>query len=252
MNKPLLGKTAVVTGASSGIGRAVAVTLAQAGAAVAVHARRKALLDELAAEIERAGGRALPVSGDAGKPDDVDALLRATLAWEAGGRKYDIVVANAGRGLAGGVLSSDEAQWQELYQTNVLGLAHLLREAGLYLVERQGGDIVVVSSVVCRNISPFSGFYGSSKFAVDGLSEALRQEVCSRGVRVAKVMPGIVVSGFQRVAGYTEDNFGRSVAKFGKLLEPQAVADGVLWLLQQPAHVNVSELMIRPTGQNYP
>jgi len=252
MSKPLSGKTAVVTGASSGIGKAVALTLARKGAAVVAHARRKALLDELVAEIEQAGGSALAVVGDAGKPGDMDELLKATLAWAAGGRKYDIVVANAGRGLAGGILSSDESQWQELYQTNVLGTAHLLRQAGRYLVERQSGDLVVVSSVVSRNISPFSGFYGSSKFAVDGLTEALRQEVCSSGVRVAKVMPGIVVSGFQQVAGYTEDNFGRSVAKYGKLLEPQAIADGIAWLLEQPPHINVSELMIRPTGQNYP
>jgi NADP-dependent 3-hydroxy acid dehydrogenase YdfG len=252
MSKHLSGKTAIVTGASSGIGRAVALTLAQAGAAVVVSARRKGRLDELVVEISAKGGQALAVAGDAGAFADVDALLEQTLAWAAGGRKLDIVVANAGRGLAGGILGSDEAQWQEVYQTNVLGTAHLLRKAGLHLSGQRRGDMVVIGSVVGRNISPFSGFYGSSKFAVSGMTEALRQELCSKGVRVSLVMPGIVVSEFQQVAGYTEENFSKGIAHFGKLLEPQEVAEGVAWLLALPAHVNVSELMIRPTGQNYP
>ncbi len=252
MGKPLTGKTAIVTGASSGIGRAVALTLARDGAAVVIQARRRERLDELAAEIAGLGGAALAVAGDAGVPADLDALLEKTLAWSAGGGKLDIAVINAGRGLAGGMLGSDEAQWQELYQTNVLGAAHLMRRAGQLMVQRQRGDIVVVGSVVGRNISPFSGFYGSSKFAVGAMAEALRQEVCAKGVRVSTVMPGIVASEFQQVAGYSAENFGKSIAHFGQLLEPQAIADGVAWLLALPPHVNVSEIMIRPTGQNYP
>jgi NAD(P)-dependent dehydrogenase (short-subunit alcohol dehydrogenase family) len=121
MTTPLEGKTAIVTGASSGIGKATALSLARAGASVVVTARRKGILDELVAEIAAQGGIALAVPGDAGNPSDIDTLLEQTLNWKSGGNKYDIVVANAGRGLAGGVLDSDEAQWQELYQTNVLG-----------------------------------------------------------------------------------------------------------------------------------
>ena len=252
MSQTLSGKTAIVTGASSGIGRAVALTLAREGAAVVINARRKERLDELAAEIVQFGGKALAVAGDAGVVADLDTLMDRALAWDGGGKRLDIVVANAGRGLAGGVMGSDETQWQELYQTNVLGTAHLLRCAGKHLAALGRGDIVVVGSVVGRHISPFSGFYGSSKFAVGALAEALRQEVCAKGVRVSTVMPGIVASEFQQVAGYNAENFGKSIAHFGKLLEPQAIADGVAWLLALPPHVNVSEIMIRPTGQNYP
>ncbi len=252
MNKPLAGKTAIITGASSGIGYTTALTLAQAGAAVVICARRMELLDKLAEEIAAQGAKALAVAGDAGEEKDIDLLLERTINWCEGGGDYDIVVVNAGRGLAGGIFDSDEAKWVELYRTNVLGAARLMRRAGRHLVERKGGDIVVIGSAVGRNISPFSGFYGSSKFAVGAFTEALRREVCAHGVRVSLVLPGIVVSGFQEVAGYDEANFGNSVAQFGRLLEPQSIADTIRWLVTQPRHVNVSEISIRPTGQNYP
>jgi len=251
-NKPLTGKTAIVTGASSGIGKATAMTLAQAGAAVVIQARRKDRLVKLASDIEAKGGKALAISGDASLTSDTDRLLEKTLEWKAGGRKYDVVVVNAGRGLAGGMLSSDHYQWEEVYHTNVLGAAYLMRSAAKYFVERKKCDIVAVGSVVGRNISPFSSFYGSSKFAIGAIAEGLRQEVCTHGVRVSLVMPGIVKSEFQKVAGYNEDNFYKGIAHMGKLLDPQAIADGIYWLLTQPRNVNISEIMIRPTGQNYP
>lgn len=252
MNKPLAGKTAIVTGSSSGIGHATAFALARAGAAVVIHARRKDRLDELAAEISARGGEVLAVAGDASLPAEIDALFERALGWNAGGGKVDIVVANAGRGLAGGILGSDESQWREIYQVNVLGAGHLLRRAGQAMVEQKSGDIVAIGSVVGRNVSPFSGFYGSSKFAIAAIAEGLRREVSPHGVRVSLVMPGIVLSEFQKVAGYNEENFGKGIAQFGKLLEPGAIADGICWLLTLPSHVNVSEIIIRPTGQSYP
>ena len=251
-NQLLSDKTVIITGASSGIGRATALTLAQAGAAVVIQARRKDRLDQLASEISDRGGKALAVAGDASIQADIDRLLGAALAWKEGGCKYDIVVVNAGRGLAGGILNSDEFRWQELYHVNVLGAAYLMRRVGQYMAQRKSGDIVAIGSVVGRNISPFGGFYGSSKFAVAALAEALRREICTHGVRVSLVMPGVVLSEFQGVAGYNEENFGNAVAQFGDLLEPQDIAEGIYWLLTLPPHVNVNEIMIRPTGQHYP
>jgi NADP-dependent 3-hydroxy acid dehydrogenase YdfG len=250
-NQLLSGKTAIVTGASSGIGRATALTLAQAGAAVVIHARRQERLDKLALEISEKGGKALAVAGDAGIPADIDLLLDSSLAWKEGKCKYDIVVVNAGRGLVGGILSSDESQWQALYQVNVLGAAYLMRQAGKYLVQQKSGDIVAIGSVAGRNISPFSGFYSSSKFAIGAIAEGLRREICPHGVRVSVVMPGLVLSGFQKVAGYKED-FDKGVAHFGKLLEPQDIANCIYWLLTLAPHVSINEIAIRPTGQDYP
>jgi len=252
MTRALSGKTAIVTGASSGIGRATALKITSLGAAVVVFARRKDRLDELLSEINAKGGKALAVVGNAGVSSGVDALMNQALNWEGGGRKIDIVVVNAGRGLAGGILDSDESQWRSLFEVNVLGAAYLMRIAAQYMKERKSGDIVAIGSVVGRNVSPFSGFYGSSKFAVAGIVEGLRREVCAHGIRVSLVQPGVVVSEFQNVAGYTEENFGKGVAQFGKLLEPRDIAEGICWLLALPPHVNVNEIMIRPTGQTYP
>lgn len=126
-----------------------------------------------------------------------------------------------------------------------------MRRAGAYLAGRKSGDIVVIGSVVGRHISPVSGVYGSTKFAIGSLAEALRREVCAHGVRVSLVMPGIVRSGFQKVAGYG-DAFDKLTASVGTLLDPQAIGEGIRWLLALPPHVNVNEIMIRPTGQAYP
>ena len=246
------GRTAIVTGASSGIGRAAAVTLARAGAAVVIQARSKERLDMVAAEIAAEGGKVLAVVGDAGIEKDIDLLLERTLDWEEGGRAYDIVIVNAGRGLAGGITGSDESAWEGLYRTNVIGAAHLMRRAAKQMVEYKKGDIVVIGSVAGKNISPFAAVYGASKFAVGALAEGLRREVCAHGVRVSLIMPGIVVTGFQEVAGYDEENFYKSVTQFGKLLTPQDIADSIHWLLTLPAHVNVGEIVVRPTGQPYP
>jgi NADP-dependent 3-hydroxy acid dehydrogenase YdfG len=245
----LSNKVALITGASSGIGQATALELARAGAGVVIAARRKERLDALAAQISAVGGAALAVACDAGNNADVDAVLARAIEWRG---RLDAVIVNAGRGLAGGILSSDESKWEELYRVNVLGAVHLMRQCALQMIRQKSGDIVAIGSVVGRNISPFSGFYGSSKFAVASAAEGLRREVAAHGVRVSLVMPGIVVSEFQDVAGYTAENFGKSIARFGKLLDPIDIARAIAFIVAAPAHVNVSEIIVRPIGQDYP
>ena len=94
---------------------------------------------------------------------------------------------------------------------------------------------------------------GGSATAYDTRMKTWRhREICQYGVRVSLVMPGIVTSGFQEVAGYNQENFGKSIAQFGKVLEPQAIADSIHWLLTLPPHVNINEIMVRPTGQSFP
>ena len=255
MSVVLHDRVAVITGASAGIGRAAAMALAREGAAVVIMARREGRLEEVAAEIRKAVGRVMAVAGDAAKVEDIDRLLARAQEFSAGlgqGGRLDIIVVNAGRGLAGGLLTSDEGEWRRMYEVNVLGAAALMRRAGEILARQGRGDIVALGSVAGFHVSPFSGFYGSSKFALGGMVEAFRREVCARGVRVTLLKPGIVASEFQEVAGYTAENFFKGAAHYGKLLVPEDVAEAVVFVVSRPAHVHVNEVVIRPTGQDYP
>ena len=244
-------RTALVTGASAGIGRAIALDLAAAGMNVVVTARREERLNELVGEIESAGGEALAVAGDASDAGDVDRVWQT--ACDFAGGVPSVVVVNAGRGLQGGVLSSDDSAWQSMFDLNVIGAMRLMRTAAAAMTEGAGPrDVVVIGSVVGTNVSPFSGVYGATKFAVEAAAEALRREVGPRGVRVTTVKPGIVESEFQGVAGYDHETFGKVVEKYGDMLQPADVARCVRFAVGQPRNVHVNTLTVRPVGQDYP
>ena len=174
-------KVAIVTGASAGIGMACARMLAEQGAVVVVNARRAGRLDEL---VEIDTSRVQPVAGDAAEPEVIEAMLEA--AKKAGGREVDLVIANAGRGLRGSPLDSDEAEWEDVLRVNTLAAAKLMR-ASLHRMfaeigehagpPKQPRDVVVLGSTVGRNLSPFSSFYGAAKAAVHMMAEAMRREM---------------------------------------------------------------------------
>lgn len=242
------GKIAIVTGASAGIGRATAKSLADAGAHVVVSARRLSKLQALCQECPP--GSITAVQSDASKAEQIDQLVARAL--EVGKGRLDIVVPNAGHGLAGGLMTADRSRWEEMFQLNVIGASHLMRAAAEVMIKQRSGDIVAIGSVAGCNISPFSAYYGSTKFAIIAIAEALRREICEHHVRVSVIKPAVVVSEFQEVAGYTADGFFKSAARFGKLLDPDDVARAILFMVSQPAHVHINDLMIRPVGQDYP
>ena len=249
-------RVAIVTGASAGIGLSCARMLAEGGAAVIVNARRAGRLDEL---VEIDPKRVVPVAGDAAEPDVIDAMLAA--ARRANGREADLVIANAGRGLRGSPLDSEEAQWEEVLRINTLAAAKLMRgaihrmfaEIGDYQgpPQRQR-DVVVLGSTVGRNLSPFSSFYGAAKAAVHMMAEAMRREAGPRGVRVTTIEPGVVASEFQSVAGYDPKAFGEFMESLAPVLTPDDVARTILFACAQPAGMHLSEIMLRPTRQAYP
>jgi NADP-dependent 3-hydroxy acid dehydrogenase YdfG len=141
----------------------------------------------------------------------------------------------------------------------VSGALSLIQKAAQKMVDVQqkafpnsAADIVIVGSVVGRHISPFSAVYGASKFAVHALAEGLRREVGPKGVRVSLVEPGAVLSGFQAAAGYSDELVDSFREKFGPLLTGDDIANAVYQIVTQPPHVHISDIVVRPTRQDYP
>ncbi len=247
-------RIATVTGATSGIGEATARKFIAAGFAVVGNGRNATKLTTLEKEL---GPAFCGVAGDATDSAVLENLFAA--AVDRFGRPVDIVVANAGRGLGGSVTDADLSQFEEVLKINVTGTLALLQKAAQRMVEAQqnsypqsAADIVIIGSVVGRNISPFSGVYGASKFAVHALAEGLRREVGPKGVRVSLVEPAVVVSGFQAIAGYTDEVTQSFEDKFGPLLVGEDIANAIHCVVMQPPHVHISDIVVRPTRQDYP
>ena len=183
------GKTVVVTGASSGIGRETALAFGAAGARVALVARRRHVLDDVAQTITAQGGEALVVPADVTKPAAVRACLRAVRTHF---RRVDIVVNNAGVMIPSPVIDLKPADLDAMFKVNVFGALAVMQEAVRIMLDQGGGCIVNVASLAGRRgVTPLGG-YCASKFALVGLTEALRTELHASPVHVALVMPGVV------------------------------------------------------------
>ena len=250
MTRVLGGTVALVTGASSGIGAAAATALAAQGAAVAVAARRKDRLEDLAAEIRGAGGTALVLESDITQEADATAAVERTVA-ELG--RLDILINNAGVMLLGPAAGAPLSEWQRMVELNVLGLLYCAHAALPHLQRaaddgpRRVADMVNISSVGGRHARNGNGVYSLTKFGVGAFSESLRQELAKRYVRVSLVEPGATAT---ELATHNRPEVLESIrSQFGQRMDASDIADAITYIVTRPRHVAVNELLIRPTEQ---
>lgn len=253
MTARLDGTAALVTGASSGIGEATALALASEGAAVVLVARRTDRLETLAKRIADDGGRAAVITADIA--DEEQARETVERAAEAFGR-LDTLVNNAGVMLLGPALDAPVEEWRRMVDLNLLGLLYCTHAAMPHLLRaaedgpRGVADLVNISSVAGRTVRLGSGVYNATKHGVGAFSEALRQEVTRRHVRVSLVEPGATET---ELAGHNRPEVLEGLRKrFSAMERLQAddISDAVTYIVTRPRHVAINEILIRPTEQD--
>jgi 3-oxoacyl-[acyl-carrier protein] reductase len=237
------GTVAFVTGAGSGVGRAVAMALAEAGAVPALVGRRRAPLEETAAQIAAAGGVSLVIPADVTDEAAVTEAVAHT-ASELGG--MDAVILAAGIGLFGPVETYSLRDWEATLATNLTGPFLCAKAAIPHLRRRGGGAIVAVSSGAGKQGYPQLAAYSASKFGLMGLMQSLADEVAADGIKVCTVVPGSILTPF---AGRSIEEKREAMANDPgkKYLQPEDVATAILFLLRQPRHAWTQELNLWPS-----
>ena len=239
------GKVAAITGASSGIGEATAIALADAGAKVSLGARRK---DRLEALVEKIGDNALAIETDIGEEEQARAFVQTTKD-ELGG--LDILINNAGVMLLGPLLAQEGDDWRTMVDVNILGLVYCSHAGLALMAEQKSGHIVNISSVAGRIASAGAAVYNFTKWGVTGFSEALRQEAAHVNVRVTCIEPGFVDTELQghNTNPMVVEATQKMREQVGKVLEADDIAQAILYAVSQPEHVSINEVLVRPTGQ---
>jgi clavulanate-9-aldehyde reducatase len=235
-----------VTGASSGIGEAVALACARAGAAVALAARRADRIQALAERIATEGGHALAIDTDVGDEAQARAFIEGAHG-ELG--RLDVLVNNAGVMLLGPIAGAPTEEWRRMIDANVYGVLYCTHAALPLMAEQGEGHIINVSSVAGRFARAGSGVYNLTKFGVGAFSEALRQEAVPLGVRVTVIEPGAVAT---ELPAHNRPEVLAQMAKAFQGVTPLAaddIARAVVYAISQPANVSINEMLVRPSGQ---
>ena len=248
MTDSLKDKVAIITGASSGIGEATARRLAESGARVVLAARRVERLEALAADIERREGTALVAPTDVTDERSVQRLAR--MALDAFGR-IDILINNAGIMPLSPISKLRVEEWDRMIDVNIKGVLYCVAATLPTMLEQGSGHIINVSSVAGRRPFPSGTVYSATKFAVRAISQGLRLELSPiKGIRVTDIEPGVVAT---ELTHHITDN--ETANRFQEMwaektpLESIDIAETILFVLSRPDHVNVNEILVRPTDQ---
>ena len=242
---------AIVSGATSGFGSATAKLLAKNGYDLVITGRRSERLAELAKELlNKYQINVLPLVFDIQNNQEVEfAIDNLPIDF----RKIDVLVNNAG--LAAGLATIQDgslADWEQMLDTNVKGLLYLSRKVIPLMIENKHGHIVNIGSIAGKEVYPNGNVYCASKFAVDALTKSMRIDLLPHGIKVTGIHPGMAETEFSLVRFKGDQERAANVYNGLEPLLPEDIASSILWVLQQPAHVNINEMVIMPTAQANP
>lgn len=246
--EPHSQRVALVTGASSGIGEAIARRLATEGYRLVICARRQERLNALAAHLQTVSTEVLAQQVDLRQEDDILRLFEQIRNTWGG---VDVLINNAGLGHRESLMTGRTEAWREMLEVNVLALCICTREALRDMRGRgNAGHIIHISSMSGHRVPASGGVYAASKFAVRSLTEGLRQELRAAGtqIKVSSVSPGFVETEFAEKFNQSAEKAREVYSQF-PVLQPKDIAEAVWYLLSQPDHVQVHDILLRPTLQ---
>ncbi|MCF8277638.1 MAG: SDR family NAD(P)-dependent oxidoreductase [Flavobacteriales bacterium] len=242
-----MSKTAIITGATAGIGEATAIEFANLGYDLILTGRRKERLEKLKSELESKYGITVSThSFDIRVRSEVENFCRN----EIGDRTIDILVNNAG--LASGLSplhEGDVDDWEKMIDTNVKGLLYITREIAPRMVAANSGHIINVGSIAGIEVYPNGNVYCATKHAVHAISEGLRKELFDKGIKVTNIAPGLVETEFSIVRFHGDENRAKTVYQGMEALTPKDIADCISFAITRPKHVNVADMLILPSDQ---
>jgi len=241
-----MSKTAFITGASSGIGKATAIALAQEGYNLIICGRRKEALDELQQQLQQQV-KIHSLQFDVRNKEEVN---RAIQSLPEEFSSIDVLVNNAGN--AHGLDAIDKGStddWDAMIDINVKGLLYVSKAIIPQMVKRKQGHIINVGSIAGKEVYPNGNVYSASKHAVDAINKGMRMDLNGTGIRVGAINPGLVETGFSEVRFKGDTERAKSVYQGYTPLRPEDIADIIRFMVTRPAHVNIADLMVLPTDQ---
>lgn len=241
-----MSKTALVTGASSGIGKATAIALAGAGYNLVICGRRKEALQQLKTQLQEKVEVEVLQFDVRNKEEVSKAIQNLPQKFKT----IDVLINNAGNAHGLDPIQSGNVEdWDAMIDINVKGLLYVSREIIPQMVERGAGHIINIGSLAGKEVYPNGNVYSASKHAVDAINQGMRIDLNGKGIRVGAINPGLVETNFSEVRFKGDSERAKSVYRGYKALKPEDIAELVVFVVTRPAHVNIADLLVLPTAQ---